>query len=283
MTIKLSQYDLKVIACIAMTLDHIPKLMFQIQAVEAFLPAFVIGRISAPLFLFALIASLHHTRSRVALISRLYITNIILSLSTFIFNYLFSQELGIWDFSLNNITITFAFVGIIVWAIEYCRDKTVANRKKVATILGFLSYIVISTCIWIWFLNNTIPYTTNYIIQEGISSLVRACLPSPLFSEYSVLFILMGVLWYFAYENTPKVIVIFVSFCLISLIGSYIFQYGLIFFSDFFDSGQWKMILALPLLLFYSGERGQKKKAFFYSYYILHRYVLIGLTSFYVS
>jgi hypothetical protein len=40
---------------------------------------------------------------------------------------------------------------------------------------------------------------------------------------------------------------------------------------------QYWMVLATPFILLYNGERGGSMKYFFYAYYILHQFVLMGL------
>lgn len=278
---RLSQNGLKIIACIAMTIDHIPALMFAIPAVESLSTAgFTIGRIAAPLFLFAITESLHHTHNKIALLFRLYAANIVLAISNFTVNLLFSHWLGIWDFSYNNITTTFMFVGIVTWTIEFCKDTNHNLSRKWLIVGSLLGYTIATTALWVWLTNNTIiPIIENPIIQYGISNLIRAILPSPMLCEYSSIFIILGVLWYFSYSNLRKITTIFIVFTAISFIGLHALTNGLPFWRDFFSAGQWKMILALPFLLCYNGTRGHNYKTFFYLYYIYHRYILIAIAA----
>ena len=70
--------QLKYIALIAMTIDHIAAYMFEIPIVLMYKQELrMLGRISAPIFLFVLIQSVRFTSSRVHLLIRLYIAGII--------------------------------------------------------------------------------------------------------------------------------------------------------------------------------------------------------------
>ena len=52
---------------------------------------------------------------------------------------------------------------------------------------------------------------------------------------------------------------------------------GLTYENLFILNDQWFMILSLPFILLYNGQRGRKMKYFFYVYYPLHVYLLVIL------
>ena len=72
----LTAFQIKVIALVIMTLDHIGAFAFEIPIVaqyEGYLRR--IGRLAAPLFLFLLVQSIRHTRNKPKFILRLYLTS----------------------------------------------------------------------------------------------------------------------------------------------------------------------------------------------------------------
>ena len=50
-------------------------------------------------------------------------------------------------------------------------------------------------------------------------------------------------------------------------------------FYEIFLDGQYWMIMAIPFIWLYNGQRGRKTKVFFYLYYPLHMYLLIGIAT----
>ena len=112
-------------------------------------------------------------------------------------------------------------------------------------------------------------------INVGFVSLGRevltAILPPTFYIEYSLMFALMGICIYFS-KGKWKCLV-FAAFCVLSYLGAQSIN-SLWPFTDFFWPGQAWMILALPFMLLYNGEKGMAHKHFFYVYYPVHRVLL---------
>lgn len=285
-----TQFQLKIIACVAMTIDHIPKLMFTISSVESIATlANIIGRVAAPLFLFCFVESLHKTHNKKRLLLRLYGVNIGISLLVCIINFLFHDWLGIHDFGQCILT-TFLYIGLYSYLIESLivslRQKKHQNIIRNALLL--VLFIILPIMVYNVIFNGGIieriydgylEGTTNGNISLiGINSLCAALIPNPLYVEYTLLFVVMGICFYFS--PIKKRPIIFCLFCLVSYVGLHLSTYVDLWpLTDFFVADQWKMILALPLMLLYSGERGRNAKWFFYLYYPLHRYALIGIAA----
>lgn len=85
---------MKWIALIFMTIDHLAVLFEAIPMVAFCVPTLrLLGRIAAPLFLFAPTESIRHTRSKPALIFRLYIAGMFTGLFMVLTNLIFQEIL----------------------------------------------------------------------------------------------------------------------------------------------------------------------------------------------
>lgn len=104
------------------------------------------------------------------------------------------------------------------------------------------------------------------------NTVLETLFPSPLMVEYSIFFVIMGVCLYFA-KTKYKKCAVFVVFCALCYLTA---RFNISMFSGFFGIGtQHYMILALPFMLLYNGERGKEHKAFFYVYYPFHYRLLL--------
>ncbi len=241
----LSAAKLKWIAAAAMTLDHIGLWCDALGSSEAALTLRIIGRIAAPIFLFLLAESLRHTSSRPKLLVRLWLGAVLHGLVCLLLCRL-TGETG-W---CGNIFPTLFYTALIITALEAAKD-----RRFVPLLLlgGFLLGGV-------------------FFESHPILSLL---LPRLKTVEYSALFVLLGVLWYFL-KGRETQLLLFLLLALLSLLfpASHPVIKFLGFSPLFYTLQPW-MALALPLLALYNGERGRAPKAFFYWYYPLHQYFLL--------
>lgn len=100
-------------------------------------------------------------------------------------------------------------------------------------------------------------------------------IPSPVFVEGSVFWVVLGIGFYFLRNKKIRLSVFYVlmsGFFFFSAAGA-----GLTYENLFILNDQWFMILSLPFILLYNGQRGRKMKYFFYVYYPLHVYLLVIL------
>lgn len=281
----MSIFTLKMIALCTMIIDHI----------GAYIPSTpeilrCVGRISAPLFLFCAIQGYKKTSNKYRYMCRLYV---------------FSIFMGVIDSVLyvnaNYIRVILLTI-VIISIIDALKNKE-RFAKRNALIFGIWQIF------WGVFWGHY--FLTYYIdIPESILFILLPILGSPLFMEYGLLFVMLGLLIYyygdskrllcgiyivvtvvvFLFNNTSilqKAIYKSSEFFQVSNISSeMIWQVADLIFDGFFDTDvrflenglfssiQWLMILALPLFLRYNGERGKNIKWIFYVAYPLNIVVL---------
>ena len=265
----LSATQLKWIALIFMTLDHMIPLFTKTAHLSFVVPYLeIIGRIAAPLFLFLVTESFRHTRSRWKFVLRLYVAGVAVDLSTFLANFIIFGNLACyWP---GNILFTYFYtVWLLTLILSVSEAYKLRNRRKM---IGALFLIALTA----------LPQVTYSVFDNMFSLSARvlftAVFPPPLFIEYSLAFVFMGIVFYFLRGRTAQCIA-FAIFCVINYGGSILSLRGwdLWPFNLFFADGQHWMILALPFMAMYNGQRGKSQKVFFYVYYPTHRYLIFLL------
>ena len=270
----LSSWQLKILALIFMTMDHLGAYGFEIPIFDTYNTKLrLIGRIAMPLFLFVLTESIRYTRNRQKFLLRLYLGAIGSGLFVTITNFLFHDSIGM--FINSNILFTYFYVALYITLIEQIisgfREK---SHRRV--LLGFLG--MVATCIphiLLVLLDNVnvMDYGASLYTAFAFQDLIASFLASPIHVEYTILFVLMGVLMYFAKDKYKKcaILILFSFFC---YIGVKIPAIHISFLGFVVGYPQYYMILAAPFFLLYNGEKGRSSKYFFYIYYPVHRYVI---------
>lgn len=111
-----------------------------------------------------------------------------------------------------------------------------------------------------------LPTQSRLLLRD----LQASFLPAVTAVDYGWVMVLLGVLLYFAGTKQRQCLV-FGLFCCLCYVD---FRMGWNGIPQFSGPLQWKMVLALPLMLLYNGQRGRSGKYFFYFYYPLHRYLI---------
>jgi len=287
----LTAYQIKVIAVIAMTLDHLAAYGFEIPLIDAYhYKLRLIGRIAMPLFLFILTDSIRYTRNKRKFLLRLYLAAVGTGLFTAVTNYFFGDTVG--HFLLSNIFYDYLYTTIYVILLEHILDGIRDwNWKKVLICAGGIAA-------------TAIPHLLSYLLRQidfmgmGLTlnqsmlvrDLIETIITSPWEVEYTMLFVLMGVIMYFAGNKYGKAAVL-AAFSFLCYFGSRLVWDGsafgdwLIFNTPFhlvLTALQSRMILAVPIMLLYNGKKGKDRKWFFYLYYPLHRYAISVLEYLYL-
>ena len=120
---------------------------------------------------------------------------------------------------------------------------------------------------------NFSAFRSNYELVWLLRDLMASFLDSPLGVSYTILFVLMGILMYFAKNKYGKaaVLILFSAICYFGWNFEFLHNSPI---GSVLGGNQPFMVLAVPFILLYNGEKGKGQKYFFYLYYPLHRYVI---------
>lgn len=281
----LTAFQIKVIALVCMTLDHIASFGFEIPVVaryDTYLRA--VGRIAAPLFLFLLAESVRHTKSKPKFVLRLYLAGMGVGLFDAAMNLFFGDVLGYR--TPGNIIFTFFYAALHIVLIEgvICAWQDRYFRK-----VALLSCVLILSLIPSIFFNaiyHAVPMgdsMASWIIPQQLRS---SLIPSFYDVDYGIGLVVLGVVFYFV-KTKKRQCCVFALFCLLCVIGAIVgrYHYNIYrvslfgFTNTFLDFFQCRMVLALPFMALYNGERGRGYKWFFYGYYPLHRQLIVIISA----
>ena len=273
----MTTFELKIIAVLCMTLDHI----------EEYIPGApewlrVIGRVAAPLFMFCLVWGFDYTKDRVRYVKRVYIASVLFGCLRWLLND------SSFDLAEHNIFSTLFII------------------------LAFLMLIQ-SQHTWRWKLIVGIAWQGIGFILCALTEgniVVQCVVANAFLCEGGVFWVIVGVVLYYIKNDNRKLIIGYTGICMIEAVSSMtaigariaycivfhwpfaesivelIFQilYGVTYQTIpmtlhglYFGNVQWCMIFALPFMLFYNHKKGRSWKYFFYIYYPLHLIVLSGI------
>lgn len=272
--IGLNGWQIKVIAVIFMTIDHLGAYGSEIPIIDAYnMELRLLGRIAMPLFLFMVTESVKHTSSRPKFLLRLYLGAVWTGLFVAVTNYLFSDSIGM--FISSNIFFTYFYVALYIILIEEIitgiREKAPKRIWKGAA--GILATAIPHILLVLLDRISVTSYGASRKTAFLFDDVVVSFLASPIHVEYTIWFVIMGVVMYFAGNKYGKAAVL----AAFSVGGYLISKLPLVRASLFYfvvGNPQYYMILAVPFILLYNGEKGRSNKYFFYLYYPIHRYAI---------
>lgn len=263
----LTGFQLKYIAMILMILDHIHYFFGFTGKIPVWFS--MLGRISAPLFLFCVIEGFTHTRNRKKYFMQIYGIAIAMGLIQYLIILLgLIRPDGFYP--QNQIMATFSILLVIFQGIDWCTKKQWGKGLIaiiVPVILPFIASIFANMVnnSGVWFFTRLIHYSIfpfhHWIIDGG------------------TLFIIQGILMYVLRKNRKRQVFVF---CMTSIalyiIIPFLYIPGLtikLLCTVYFE---WMSIFAAILMLMYNGERGKGSKKLFYWFYPGHVYIFYILS-----
>ncbi|MFA9466436.1 MAG: TraX family protein [Velocimicrobium sp.] len=261
----LTGFQLKYIAIILMVLDHIHYFFEFTGKIPIWFS--MLGRLSAPLFLFCIIEGFTHTHNRKKYFIQIYGIAIAMGLIQFFIVILGFRRPDEF-YPQNQMLATFSILLVILQGIDWCAKKQWV-KGLIAIILPvslpYLAIFIGSRVQGAWFFIQILHFSIlplhTWIIDGG------------------TFFILQGILMYVLRKHSKWQAFIFgistiVMYAIIPLVTMPDITVKLLF-TDYFE---WMGVFAAILMLMYNGERGKGNKKLFYWFYPGHIYILYTLS-----
>lgn len=228
--IKLNVNGLKLIAIIAMTIDHAAWVLLPLESAATEI-LHIIGRLTFPIMAYFIVEGYHHTRNAKKYLSRLLLLAVV---SHFAYAFCFNHPYFL------NLSEGIVDTTSVLWGLS----------------LGLLSLMI---------------YHSDRINKWLKSLLIILCITVSIPSDWSWVCVVLPLVMDMNYGNFRKQMLWMVIFG-----GSFAFVYCLV--TSWWSAYQFAIIIAVPVLYLYNGERGKWKgmKWLFYIYYPLHL-VLLGI------
>jgi len=161
---------------------------------------------------------------------------------------------------MGNIFQTFFYVALYTTCIDkIIKSENIKNILKPAFWL-FLPLL--------WAVNHYLYASTG----SSVKIIFNILFPSPFNVEFSFFFVMLGLAWYFFNNKFINCVILQILsvICLFAQDRLTFYPTGHTFW-HLFTPNQWLMILAVPFILLYNGEKGRGGlKYLFYIYYPLH-------------
>lgn len=256
----LTGFQLKVLALALMVLDHI-HYFFEFTG---YIPTVfsMLGRLSAPIFLFIVVEGYSHTRNKKKYFLRVWAISAVMGAINYaIAVFGFARPDGFVP--QNNIFATFTVLIVLWQGIGW-----LAQRKWLLGALALAGPFLL----WFGFAKlplNIMPWA--YLVETTV-------FPLPMMTEGGVPILISGILMYALRKHRIAQVTAFVVstlgwnvFALLTMLNG---QWALLF-TDFYE---WMGVFAAVFMLLYNGERGRGLKTFFYTFYPAHVYLFFGLS-----
>ena len=264
----LSSTALKEIALALMLLDHIHYFFAFTGAVPEWFS--MLGRVSAPLFLFCTVEGFAHTRDRKTYLLRLWALGAGMGVIQFLIGLGIGQRADGF-YPMNGILRDLTIACLLWQGIDWLRQRRFGRALALIGGVGVL-WPAVSLA-----LMSVLPP----VGQLPVYFLSWTVLPSWTFStDGGIAFILGGVLLYALRERRLAQALVWAAWALFTDLGSvlWLLQDGWGLGRLLLTCYQWMEVFAAPLMLLYNGQRGAGHKKLFYWFYPVHVYVLYALS-----
>ena len=264
----LSSTALKEIALALMLLDHIHYFFAFTGAVPEWFS--MLGRVSAPLFLFCTVEGFAHTRDRKTYLLRLWALGAGMGVIQFLIGLGLGKRADGF-YPMNGILRDLTIACLLWQGIDWLRQRRFGRALALIGGVGVL-WPAVSLA-----LMSVLPP----VGQLPVYFLSWTVLPSWTFStDGGIAFILGGVLLYALRERRLAQALVWAAWALFTDLGSvlWLLQDGWGLGRLLLTCYQWMEVFAVPLMLLYNGQRGAGHKKLFYWFYPVHVYVLYALS-----
>ena len=265
--------QLKTIALVLMVLDHI-HYFFEFKG---WVPIWfsMLGRLSAPLFLFCTVEGFAHTHDRKRYVLRIWAIGTAMAALEFFMIYAGAFRRGDGFYPQNAIFQDLVLLCVIWQGIDWLREKKIA--KGAAAIAAVLCWPYMVMAFLLLF-----PQVQDMPIASAVVAFLMTS-PLPMWTavtDGSWGFLLGGVLLYALRGHRPVQLGVW---ALNALLWDLVLPFAMVhaqadfvwtqMFTDYYE---WFGVGAVVLMLLYNGRRGSGHKQLFYWFYPAHIYLLYG-------
>ena len=264
---------LKTVALVLMVLDHI-HYFFEFTG---WVPIWfsMLGRLSAPLFLFCTVEGFAHTHDRKRYVLRIWAIGTAMAALEFFMIYAGAFRRGDGFYPQNAIFQDLVLLCVIWQGIDWLREKKIA--KGAAAIAAVLCWPYMVMAFLLLF-----PQVQDMPIASAVVAFLMTS-PLPMWTavtDGSWGFLLGGVLLYALQGHRPVQLGVWALNALLwDLVLPFAMacrQDGFVWTQMFTAYYEWFGVGAVVLMLLYNGQRGSGHKQLFYWFYPAHIYLLYG-------
>jgi hypothetical protein len=265
----LTGFQLKYLALGLMLMDHIHYFFSFTGAIPEWFS--MLGRLSAPLFLFTMVEGFAHTHDRKAYFLRIYAISTGMGILQYLFSCVGPLQRADGFTPANSIFQNYVILIVLLQGIDWCRARQ--WKKGVPAILFpiALPYAVIGAYL-LSGQNKTVGLVCNLLHYSVL----------PLWSwiyDGGFIYILEGVLLYLMRGNRKlQAFTFFVVNFLFYGVWTYYLIPGAAMAQMFTTYYEWLGSFAAIFMLLYNGQKGHGSKKLFYIFYPAHVYLLYGLS-----
>ena len=265
--------QLKTIALVLMVLDHIHYFFEFTGCIPTVFS--MLGRLSAPLFLFCTVEGFAHTHDRKRYVLRIWAIGTAMAALEFFMIYAGAFRRGDGFYPQNAIFQDLVLLCVIWQGIDWLREKKIA--KGAAAIAAVLCWPYMVMAFLLLF-----PQVQDMPIASAVVAFLMTS-PLPMWTavtDGSWGFLLGGVLLYALRGHRPVQLGVW---ALNALLWDLVLPFAMIhaqadfvwtqMFTDYYE---WFGVGAVVLMLLYNGRRGSGHKQLFYWFYPAHIYLLYG-------
>ena len=264
---------LKTVALVLMVLDHI-HYFFEFTG---WVPTWfsMLGRLSAPLFLFCTVEGFAHTHDRKRYVLRIWAIGTAMAALEFFMIYAGAFRRGDGFYPQNAIFQDLVLLCVIWQGIDWLREKKIAKGAAAIAAVLCWPYMVVAFLL-------VFPQVQDMPIASTIVAFVITS-PLPMWTAITDggwSFLLGGVLLYALrghrrVQLTAWAVLIFLCDFVLTF-AMFHAQADFVWTQMFTDYYEWFGVAAAVLMGLYNGRRGSGHKQLFYWFYPAHIYLLYG-------